>query len=152
MAKTKALDASYYDYFKNNNIKWEIFDDSKELLYNSMVGVVKTGTSTLESALLGMPFIMFYKTSFVSYYFGKNLINLPYISLPNILLKKPLIKELFQRDANPKAIADEINKLITNIDYYKYLQSEFENIRAMLGGSGASLRAGKIIYEFLGNK
>lgn len=152
IAKIKGFDSYYKQYFKSNFIKWEIFEDSKELMNNSLVGIVKTGTSTLESALCGMPFVMFYKTSFISYNFGKKLINLPYISLPNILLEKPLVKEYFQKDANPLTIVNEIVKLINNKDYYKFHQNEFNILKNMLGNSGASQRAAKIIYDFVNSK
>jgi|DewCreStandDraft_4_1066084.scaffolds.fasta_scaffold00019_52 lipid-A-disaccharide synthase len=151
-ARSKGLDRYYEEYMKEANVKWEVFDDTKVLLATAKVGVIKVGTSTLEASLLGLPFVMFYKTSYISYKIGKELINLPYISLPNILLKKNLVKELFQKDANSQILLNEISELLNNREYYNYVQCEFENLKSMLGESGASKRAAKIIYDFLYSK
>jgi len=58
---------------------------SHQLMSSSLAGLIKTGTSNLEAALLGLPFSMFYKTSFMTYLIGKKVINLPYLSIVNII-------------------------------------------------------------------
>jgi len=123
----------------------EISDNSIEIMQNSTAGIIKTGTSNLESALCGMPFAMFYKTSLLTFKIAENLVNLPYISIVNILSNRFVINEFIQKDANPKKILDNIYKLVNNENEYSKIQNNFVQIRKLLGGSGASLRAAEII-------
>jgi len=140
-------DFDVYSKFKNV----EIYNDSRELMKKAYCGIVKTGTSTLEAALLGMPFTMIYKTSALTYNIGKHLVNLPYISLVNILREKEVIKELIQKDANAELITKSIIELIENKIKYNSIIDEFDKIREYLGNKKASENALKIIINFLEN-
>lgn len=133
----------------NEDDKVEIYDNSKDLMREAYCGVVKTGTSNLEAALLNMPFVMIYKTSYLSYNIGKNLVNLPYISLVNILREKMVIKELIQKDANPRAISNEIIRLIENKKEYDDILNEFKKIREYLGEKNATENTLEIIKKYL---
>jgi lipid-A-disaccharide synthase len=121
-------------------------ESSHQLMSNSLAGLIKTGTSNLEAALLGLPFAMFYKTSFSTYLIGKKVINLTYLSLINILFQNSLIPELIQKDATAVNLAKSVEEVVRNRKMYEYMQSNFQNLRAMLGSSGASKNAANIIY------
>jgi lipid-A-disaccharide synthase len=138
----------YETYLKDFDI-WKLFDDSKFLMKNAYAGVVKTGTSTLESSLCGMPFTMILKTSPLSYTLGKRLVKLDNISLVNILADRKVVNEYIQSEAEPENISDEIISLINNHHRYDDMQQEFSVIRNMLGEKGASKRAAEIIIKEL---
>lgn len=125
----------------------DAFDNPRELMTSARAGVVKTGTSTLEAALCGLPFVMIYKTSTLTYNIGKALVNTPYISLANILANKPIVEELVQGAAKPRTIARGVANLIFDEQKSSLLQNDFRRIRAELGGKGASQKAAKIIYN-----
>ncbi len=137
----------YKSYF---NQEVEVFSSSRELMKKAKVGVVKTGTSTLESALLGLPHAMIYKTSAITYFLGKNFINLEHISLPNILLNKSAVKEFIQGEASPQSISQEIKKLLSNESYYKEVRADLCLIREMLGEKSASDNVASSILEMIG--
>lgn len=139
--------SDYNRFLQENN--WTVSHDARELMQTSTAGIIKTGTSTLEAALCELPFAMIYKTSAMTYTLGKNLINLPYISLPNILLNQSVVHEFIQTGAEPGAIATEVEKLISNEEYRKDHISAFIRIRELLGGPGASSRAAGIIVNKL---
>ncbi len=126
----------------------EVFANSRELMKKAKCGIVKTGTSTLEAALCDMPFLMIYKTSPLTYYMGRRLINLEYISLVNILLKRHTVKELFQGEANKNSIAAELNSIIAESAKNNYLLEEFSKVKEILGGKGASQNAAELILGF----
>lgn len=147
MARTQSVDEIYFK-FKRRNIKIEFFDDSIELMQKSKAGIVKTGTSNLEAALCGMPFSMVYKTSLFTYLMGRMLINLPYISIVNILQNKAVINEFIQNNLNPVNIADDIVNIIET-ERYNNIQSEFLKIKKLLNTKNASENAAKIISEYL---
>lgn len=133
----------FSEFLVNSNRK--LMRGSRELIQKSEAAVIKTGTSNLEAALAGLPFVMAYKAGIINYLIGKNLINLKYVSLPNILAHKPIVKELIQSDANPNAIANEIYRICTDTKYKSKIIDEFINIRTILGESGASDNAARII-------
>lgn len=127
--------------------KVEISEDSINIMQNSLAGIIKTGTSNLEAALSGLPFSMFYQTSFATYMIAQRLVNLPYISIINILNNRNVISEFIQKEANPSNILDSIFSLTIDSAKYSSIQSNFIEIRNLLGGSGASLRAAEMITK-----
>lgn len=131
--------------------------DSRALLCEAATGVVKTGTSTLEAALLGMPFAMAYKASPLTYLIAKRKITLPHIALANIVAGRTVVQEFIQSAATPKAIAQELERLLGDKNPYEKHHSlytapmleAFAEIRATLGGAGASEAAARHIVDGL---
>jgi len=138
-----------YEPYLSEFKEWQLWDDSKLLMKKAYVGIVKTGTSTLEASLCGMPFTMILKTSLLSYTLGKSLVKLDNISLVNILAGKKVVNEYVQSEAKPEIISNEIISLLNDRNRYEALQSEFLEIRKMLGEQGASKRAAELIKKEL---
>lgn len=130
---------------RNPNVS--ISENNIEIMLNSSAGIIKTGTSNLEAALCGMPFGMFYKTSTLTFKIAEHLVNLPYISIINILSNKFVIPEFIQNDAKPDKILKFIQQIISNPTEYTKIQNEFEYIRKILGGGGAALCVAKHITD-----
>lgn len=148
IAKTTNVDDIYYK-FKSKNVKIDFTENSRELMRISKAGIVKSGTSNLEAALCGLPFAMVYKTSAFTYYMGKSLINLPWISIVNILLNKTVVREFIQKDLVPDKVAKYTSAFIRDRDLYDKTQQDFLKIRNMLGNKIASENSAKIISEYL---
>lgn len=125
----------------------EIWDNSRDLMKKAFAGIVKTGTSNLEACFCEMPFSMVYKTSFFTYQLAKNLINLDYISIVNILTNKSLVPEIIQSDAKPKKLASSLLEIINNQDRYDNIVSDFKNIKSKLKEKKASKKSAKIIKK-----
>jgi lipid-A-disaccharide synthase len=111
--------------------------------------MVASGTATLETALLGIPMAVIYKTNFLTYILTKNLIKLPYIGLVNIVAGKHLAAEFLQYNARPEKIAAYINRLLSDKGLTVYLKDEFNRIKSILGRPGASKRAAEEIISFI---
>lgn len=148
MAVSPNLEKRIVDDIKARNPKWNYSSNTRELIADSLCGVIKTGTSTLEAALLGLPFAMIYKASVISYIIGKSRLKLPYVALPNILAGKPIIREFIQKDANPKNIINELEKISDRNEFVR-IQDEFNIVRKNLGEPGASSRAADLIMKFI---
>lgn len=144
-----ANNLSDYDFelLKYYNFKYKLNRDSKKLMSYAKIGIVKTGTTTLEASLLGMNMIMAYKTSFTHYLLGKCLINLDFISLPNILLNKEVIPEFIQNKVTPKILEKNVLELLNNKNQCLMQQKYFAEIKNILGYSGASFNAANIILQ-----
>jgi lipid-A-disaccharide synthase len=126
----------------------QISHDTPHIMNIAKAGIVKMGTSTLESALLNMPMISYYSTSWISYQISRSKITLPWIALPNILLNRSLIPEFIQKEANSDHMLNGILSLLTGEKLQQQLEG-FDEIRSLLGGPGASQRAAQLITKIL---
>lgn len=150
LSKTPFVDADIYkDYIHKYN--WSLWNDSRKLMQNSLAGVIKTGTSNLEAALCGLPYVMVYKASPISYFLGKRLLKLPYVSLPNILLNREIVKELIQNDFNENNILNNISSIIENTNIWQSMHNSFKEIKLLLGSGGASENAANAIIQNMAN-
>ena len=89
-----------------------VTDQTYDLLLHSEAAVVVSGTASLETAILNIPQIVVYKTSPISYFIGKRLIKVPYISLVNLLIGKELVKELIQGEFNSEILTNQLSEII----------------------------------------
>lgn len=116
-----------------------------ELLSEAGTAVVTSGTATLETALFNTPQVVAYKTSGLSYWIGKQVIKVKYISLVNLILDRPALKELIQGDLTVDNLKSTLLALIIDPQSMK---DSYRELRAVLGESGASERVAKAV---LGN-
>ncbi len=125
-------------------------DANYESILNSDIVITKSGTSTLECALIGTPFLVVYKTGPVNYAIGKSLVDVKYISIVNILLDKPAVREFLQYDMTAENIFKEASRLLEDKKYSETQCSEFKELRHILGHEDASLNAAKQICSLVG--
>ena len=110
-------------------------EDVHQLMYHSDLGILKSGTTTLEAALLGLPGVICYKTSFPTYWMARMLVKLNYIGLANIVLGKMLYPELLQYAMTTDHIIQEI---ITINSGRRAFKEQLVNIRSMLESENVS--------------
>lgn len=146
IAGSNNLPKSYYDGLEDKRIK-VVFNQTYELMNYAEAGIIKSGTSTLESALFGLPQVVCYRTGALSFAIGKRLVNIKYISLPNLIMDKAIVKELVQNDFNVKNISDELNKLLHDSVYRRKMLEEYDLLKKHLGGAGASARVARFVTE-----
>ncbi|MDR0291353.1 MAG: lipid-A-disaccharide synthase [Elusimicrobium sp.] len=106
-----------------------------------------SGTATLENALLGVPMLVAYKMSAVTYNIAKAVIKVPYISLVNILSGKEVVKEFIQNTATTKNLAGEVMSYFQSPDKMKKMRAELLKIRQSLGEPGVANRAAQLIIN-----
>jgi len=116
-----------------------------DLMKHSDLLLVTSGTATLESAILGTPFLVLYKTSFWTYLFAKSLVSIPNIALANVVAGKKIVPEYIQSKAVPQDIAEEAYDILINKPRYKFIQNELSLVKERIGEVGASKRAAQII-------
>jgi lipid-A-disaccharide synthase len=138
------LPHAYYEKLKAQKIA-VVFNQTYELMAYAHAGIIKSGTSTLESALFNLPQVVCYKGGNLSFEIGKRLVNVKYIGLPNLIMDKPVVKELVQYDFTVNNLIAELQALIHNATYRKTIQNNYQHLHGQLGGEGASRR----IAEFL---
>lgn len=101
-------------YLKKENISL-IKGNTREVLKACDYAIVSSGTATLETMLSKTPFCVIYKSNSISNFIITNLLlQLDFISLPNILANKKIVPELRQKDLKIKKVIKELNCLIEN--------------------------------------
>ena len=93
---------------------------------------VTSGTATLETALFGVPEVICYKGSSISYQIAKRLIKVKYISLVNLIMDKPVVKELIQDEMNVENIVTELKKLLSDEATRNTIQKDYAELRRLL--------------------
>lgn len=120
-----------------------------QVFKQSQLLVAASGTVTLEAALHGVPTIIIYKVSPLSYWLGKRLIKVKHIGIVNLIAQKELLPELVQDDASPQAIARTATAMIDDPERLKQMKKELVGIRDLLGGTGASDRVARIALNLI---
>ncbi len=101
---------------------------------------VKSGTSTLETALLGTPMVLVYKVAALTGYLAKRLLKIRYVGLVNLLADKPVVPELLQERATVELLVEETNKILDSNQVRKAQLNSFASIRESLATPLSSSR------------
>lgn len=120
-----------------------------DLMKYSKLGIIKSGTSTLEAGILELPMVIVYRTSILTYIIGKNLIRVDNIGMVNIISGEKVVPELIQKDVNEETIYSECKKILINKSVYESMKEKFRLLREKLGSTGASASAANIIYSLM---
>ena len=112
----------YKQNIKSENVKL-LFGKTYDILANSTAGLIKSGTSTLEAALFDLPQVVCYKGGKISVAIAKIVAKVKYISLVNLILDKPSVKELIQNDLNKDNLIQELNKILPKGENYQAIKS-----------------------------
>ncbi len=119
-----------------------------EALKASDAAVVASGTATLETALMGVPMVIVYRMSGLSYGIGRALVDVPFIGLPNIIAGKKVATELIQSDVTAGKISGEILPILEDQARRRAIIRDLKEIRAGLG-KGAARKAARVVASFL---
>lgn len=151
VAEAPGQDAEFYEPFlKPYQNVGSVKNDTYKLLLESQAALVTSGTATLETALLGIPEIVCYKGSNISYQIAKRLVKIKYISLVNLIMDKLVVKELIQDELNTSNLEKELNELLHNTTKQEQIRKDYQALQATLSKGGhASAQAATIIYQFL---
>ena len=151
VAGVDSLPAAVYELALTQGIQ-VIYNQTYDLLAHATAAVVTSGTATLETALFNVPQLVVYKTSWLSYQIGKRLIRVPYISLPNLIADKQVVRELIQEDFSSGNLRQELGRLLSDAVYRQELQAGYALIRERIGEDQASEQVARLILESLGKK
>ena len=120
-----------------------------DLLKHSKFGIIKSGTSTLEAGYFGLPAIIVYITSKITYVIGKALIKIENIALANIVAGETIYDELIQDDVNEKNIFLKSDNILSSDLVYNSIKNKLKIIREKLTEQGASRKAAHVIVSSL---
>jgi lipid-A-disaccharide synthase len=123
--------------------------NSWNLMQRACVGLVASGTATLESNFYLLPFVLIYKVSWLTYLPGRLLVRVDHLGMPNILAGKEIISEFIQHEAIPGRMADAVWNLYRDPVRRATMVGEMARVNKLLGGKGAGQRAAAAVIQEL---
>jgi len=121
---------------------------TREALNASDVAAVTSGTATLETAIIGTPMAIVYKTSAINYGLLRPLITVEHFGLINLIAGERLAKELIQADFTPDILAAELFRLLEP-EINRQMREKLKETTDTLGTGGASKRAAQAVLKIL---
>ncbi|MDD2884277.1 MAG: lipid-A-disaccharide synthase [Dechloromonas sp.] len=122
-----------------------LFGHAQDALGACDVALVKSGTSTLEAALIKRPMVITYKIAKFSYWLMKRMAYLPYVGLPNVLCGRFVVPEILQDDATPEKLAEALVELYQNQDKLAEIESAFTALHHLLRQNTADKAANAVL-------
>ena len=150
LAKASSLDDSFYQTFLVNYPEViSVKNETYRLLSQATAALVTSGTATLETALFGVPEVVCYKGSNISYQIAKLLISIKYISLVNLIMDKPVVKELIQNELTKENVINELKSILLDEKRIAAMKNDYQQLKQLLQKEGnASSKAAEIIVNF----
>jgi lipid-A-disaccharide synthase len=120
------------------------------IMQRAWAGIVASGSATLEAAYFRLPFVLIYKVAWPTYLAARLVVSVKYLGMPNLLADREVVPEFIQHRAKPNALVKAMQPLIDRATARQEMISQFSQIIAKLGESGASERAARAIVEEIG--
>lgn len=119
------------------------------LLKGATAAVVTSGTATLEAALLGCPSVIVYRGNYLSYWIARQLVRVPFIGLPNLILGERVFPELIQGECTAPKIAQA---LAGQLAAKAKVQAQLHQLQSLLGQQAASRYTAEALLSQLEEK
>ena len=143
VAGAPALSAEDYDkYIGGRRHVKLLFGRTYDILKYADAAVINSGTASLEAVLTGTPQVVCWSTSTLTMWAIRHIFKvdkrIKYISLGNLIADRLVFRELIQEEFNTAAVFAELRRIMEDSAYRSKMMEGYREIRAALGGSGAS--------------
>lgn len=125
--------------------------DNYDVMFSADLALATSGTVTLEAALCGLGSVIVYKTSPVTAFIARRVINIPDIGLPNIVAGRHILPELLQEDFTPERLQQEALKLLEP-ERNAQMKKDLAYVKERLGASGAVHRVAELVLRIAEEK
>jgi lipid-A-disaccharide synthase len=127
----------------------QVTGQTHALMGTATLGLVASGTATVEAALLEMPMVVVYRLSPITYALGRPFVRVPHYAMANLIAGREVAKELIQKDFSPLKVAGEALRLLDDAALREKQRAELRGVRKALGPAGASARAAEVVAELI---
>jgi lipid-A-disaccharide synthase len=145
LAVAPSLDPTLFDRDLAGLPVARIAGHTHALLSVASAGLVASGTATVEAALMGLPMVVVYRLSPLTYALGRPFVRVPHYAMANLIAGREVVKELIQGEFRPESVAREVIRLLEDPDWRSRVREGLEHVRAQLGPPGASARAAAVV-------
>lgn len=125
--------------------------DNYDVMFSADLALATSGTVTLEAALCGLGSVIVYKTSPITAFIARRVINIPDIGLPNIVAGRHILPELLQEDFTPERLQQEALKLLEP-ERNAQMKKDLSYVKERLGASGAVHRVAELVLRIAEEK
>lgn len=153
IAGAPARSAEDYTRYMGNrrNVKL-LFDRTYDILKYADAAIINSGTASLEAALIGTPQVVCWSSSAITVWAARHILkvgsHISYISLGNLIMDRPVFRELIQEQFTTAAVFAELRRITEDSAYRRKMEKGYAEIREALGSTGASEAiAGAMIEE-----
>lgn len=143
--------ACYEEHMAGSAIRY-VCDQTYETLAAAEAAVVASGTATLETALLGIPEVVVYRLAPIEYYGMPLVVRCPWVSLVNLNLGREAVAEVLQANLDITRAERELRAILPDGERRERMLADFRELRAVIGGPGASERFARRMVELLKNR
>ncbi len=147
IAAINSIPLNVYEEIVQNTGARIVVDQTFSLLKNCDAALVTSGTASLETALAGVPQIVCYSTSWLTYKIASIILSIRFISLVNLIMDKQVVRELIQNELTVKNIRDEIEIILPGGWKRGIMMQNYKQLIEILKGEGASEKVAKDIYN-----
>lgn len=132
-------------------VPFPVTRDFRGLLAHATAALVKSGTTTLETALAETPFVVAYRLNPISYQIARRMVRVPHIALANLVADDRVVPEFIQDDASPESLSTSLLPLL-DIEgaERRAMATRLAAVRDRLGGGGAAARVAGMAVDLLG--
>ena len=116
-----------------------------DVLAAADVVITASGTATVQTALHEKPMVIVYRLSPLTYAIGKRLVGVTTFGMVNLVAGRKIVAELIQDEFTPEAVAAETIALLTSPERAAAMRKDLAEVKARLGGTGATGRAADAI-------
>ena len=129
-----------------------VCDKTYELLQISEAAVVTSGTATLETALIGIPELVVYGVAWIYEKLRPYVLKIPYVSLVNLNLQREAVREMVEYKPSVDEAEKELRAIIKGGAKREKMLKDFDELRSIIGGAGASDRFAEDIVRTIKGK
>ncbi len=115
--------------------------DARSTLLHARAAAVASGTSTLEAALIGTPFVMVYRVAPLTWSLGRRLVKVDRFAMVNLIAERDVVPELLQSDFMPQRVRDELSRIIPDGATREIMLQDFREVRQRLAANGPNATA-----------
>ena len=124
--------------------------EAHSLMQRAFVGIVASGSATLEAAFFRLPFVLVYRVSWLTYLAARAVVKVKHLGMPNVLAGREVVPEFIQHRAQPRLIASASLRLMDDEPARDGMLRAFDDVMAKLAETNASATAAKAILQEIG--
>jgi lipid-A-disaccharide synthase len=120
-------------------------EQASEVMALSDLVLVASGTATLQAAVVGIPMVLFYRTTAWEFWIASFFLRVKWIGLVNLVAGRSIVPELLQDEATGQRLYEEAIRILEDQSAYDEMKRDLARVRATLGEPGASTRAAEAV-------